>query len=146
MFRIKKIVSVFFIVCCFSLSLSLTGCAVNKNRTSTEKVEKTIERGVRHIKRSGDSVVFVPKIRYKDTIIVRERKNIILKTSYSESGQIDSIECKQKAFEMVENYVKQMELKERKREKHLERSPAKDFYFNLVLIIAFLMVINKIFK
>jgi len=124
------------------------GCrGLHKVRATERKVTQTTETGTRIIKQNGDSVVYVPKIKFKDTTITRIRRNVVLKTIYNKQGNVDSVICKQKEKQIIENYIKKQEEKSKKITREKEKEPAfkfKDIYFLYIgLTLIILVVINK---
>ena len=143
-----KAKGVFFIVSLVWFSFSLTGCRSVKRHTVTgKKTIKTTETGTRKITTKGDSVIYKPRIKYKDTIITRVHKNVILRTEYK-NGKINKINCEQKAQEILENYIKQQEAKSSTQTTNVEKESAvKDIWFLYIgLILTMLLIINKLFK
>ncbi len=122
--------------------ISLTGCAARKEvRKEKRQVE---ESGVRIIEMPGDSVVYRPKVVYRDTTIVVRRKNVVLETTFSK-GKVEKIKCKQDSVRIVENYTRQTD--EQIKERKAERSGFqwKDRYILYVFLgLAGLSIINKV--
>ncbi len=140
---------VFFIVVSLVwFSFSLSGCRSVKRHTATgQKTIKATEIGTRRIITKGDSVIYKPRIKYKDTVITRVHKNVILRTEYK-NGKINKIDCKQKAQEVLEDYIKQQQSKETTQTTDVEReSPVKDVWFlYLGLIVVSWKIIDKLFE
>ncbi len=84
------------------LLVGLAGaCGVNK-RVKTSRIQRH-ETGKRLIKIPRDSVVYKPNIVYKDTTIVVENKQVLLKTKYTQ-GKIIKVVCEQKPKAVEEHY------------------------------------------
>lgn len=144
----KAIGSFFIVSLYFGLVVFLTGCrSIQRHTVTGKKTIKTLETGTRKIITKGDSIVYVPRISYKDTIITRVHKNIVLTTEYK-NGKVTKVNCEEKAKEIIENYVKQQETKEQNKEKEVKKDPViKDIYFLYIgIILIVLLIVNKIFK
>ena len=120
----------------------MTGCAARKEvRKEKRQVE---ESGVRIIEMPGDSVVYRPKVVYRDTTIVVRRKNVVLETVYR-AGQIDRIKCRQDSVRIVENYRKKTDEKIKERKAERSGFQWKDRYILYVFLgLAGLSIINKV--
>ncbi len=102
------------------------------------------ETGRRVITIPKDSVIYRPKVIYKDTTIVVENKQVVLKTKYAQ-GKIIRVVCEQKPKQITETYERNETVKEKDRQ--LERSGFMWddkyvlWFFGFVML---LMIVNKI--
>ena len=96
------------------LSTITTGCAgrkVFKARTTSVAVDSIRETGQRTIIQKGEKIVFVPKLKYKDTTIVIRRKNIISRVTYDKKGAVKQVDCEQEFKKLIENGAKENTIK-----------------------------------
>ena len=102
------------------------------------------ETGRRVITIPKDSVIYRPKVIYKDTTIVVENKQVVLKTKYAQ-GKIIRVVCEQKPKQITETYERDETVKEKDRQVERGGFSWDDKYllwfFGFVML---LMIVNKI--
>jgi len=91
------------------LTITMSSCGLLKDtqRTKTKTHTETKETGVRIVKIPKDSIVYEPNIiiKKKDTTIIVENKNLVLKTKIR-NKKVKSITAIQKPKEQKEVYEK----------------------------------------
>jgi len=127
----------------FLLGFMMSACGLFKTASKHREKVKThsTEKGIRIIYQPGDSIVYIPKIRYKDTTVIVENRNVVLKTTYRNSG-INKINCKQKPKKTIENYTKDTDTKIKTADYKSEGVQFKPVYIIYVFVgLALLIVI-----
>jgi len=132
------------------LVLFLTSCGLFKNTEKQRQKQKSIsiEKGIRVVEIPSDSIVYRPKIRYinKDTTIIVENKNLILKTRHHK-GVITNIKAIQKPKKEITKYEKKENKKIKVTDYKSEGAKLKPIYFlYLFLGLGFLILVNNLTK
>jgi len=133
-----------------ALAFTLSGCGLFKNTQKHKQrtVRHITERGIRIVKIPMDSIVYKPVIRYKkkDTVIVVENQNLILKTRQNR-GRVTEIKAIQKPKEQKETY--EQETKERIKETDLKSDGLKFSKSDILIafvLLAGLIAVNNLTK
>lgn len=102
------------------------------------------ERGIRIIDIPKDSVVYRPHVIYKDTTIVVENKQVLLKTKYLQ-GKIIKVVCEQKPQHITETYEKKEAVNIKEKDKQRNGFVWRDVYLLWSgLFILVLMIVQKL--
>lgn len=122
--------------------LLVSACGVNK-RLKTSRIQRH-ETGKRLIKIPKDSVVYKPNIVYKDTTIVVENKQVLLKTKYTQ-GKIIKVVCEQKPKAVEEHYERDETLTTTDRHKERNGFTWHDKYLLWLMgVVVILTFVNKL--
>jgi len=131
----------FFFIVLF-IVLFFCSCDIQKEAVKS-KSETEIKENIETItKRLGDTVVYIPNVRYKDTTIyTTNRQGTTLKTVYAPNGNIASIDCFASAIDEIkrENREFQQSLKDK------EKVKTEDFDSSFILYIVIGVVIIFLF-
>jgi len=132
------------------LAITLSSCGLFKNTQKHKQrtVRHITERGVRVVQIPMDSIVYKPIIRYttKDTTIVVENKNLIIKTR-QKRGRVTEIKAIQKPKESKEAY--EQETNEHINELELKSDGLKFSKSDIIIafvLLSVLVAVNNLTK
>lgn len=129
-------------------TLILTSCGLFKDtqRTKTKTHTKAKETGVRIVEIPKDSIVYVPNVIVKDTTVVIENKNLILKTTYR-NKRVNKIKAVQKPQKQINTYERTEETDQKVKDAKSEGLAIKPEWFLYTFGgLALLIVVNNLTK
>jgi len=137
--QINQYIRIGFLILILAVTCS---CDIQKEavKSKSDTTEKTQTETI--TKRLGDTVVYIPNVRYKDTTIyTTNRQGTTLKTVYAPNGNIASIDCFASAIDEIkrENREFQQSLKDK------EKVKTEDFDSSFILYIVIGVVIIFLF-
>lgn len=127
------------------LTLSACGSVQQKHQTKTH----IRETGIRIRKVEKDSVVYVPRVVYKDTTVVVENRHVKLLTRYGSAGKVIKVTCEQKPQTEVEKYTRTTETTEKEKQTERRRIIPEYNMENMAILFVFvagLIIINHLLK
>lgn len=126
----------------------LSGCGIfrDKSRVRSKTRTEITEHGVRIVEIPKDSIVYVPHYVFRDTTIVVQNRNLILKTTYRDR-QVKRITAIQKPKTAANWYVR-TEQKQAETKNYKSAGPELRPVYVLYLFggLAFLIVVNNLTK
>jgi len=126
----------------------LSGCGIfrDKSRMRSKIRTEITEHGVRIVEIPKDSIVYVPHYVFRDTTIVVQNRNLILKTTYRDR-QVKRITAIQKPKTAANWYVR-TEQKQAETKNYKSAGPELRPVYVLYLFggLAFLIVVNNLTK
>jgi len=137
----KNLFRILFISLLFSLVMLLfNSCDVYK-KSSKEKTDIDFNEKIEtKTFRKGDTVVYVPNVKYKDTIIYTyNRQGTTLKTVYDKSGSVQKIDCYSADIETLINETRR--LQDNSKIKDSEKKEEVNTTWILYLFGAFMIII-----
>lgn len=123
-------------------------CDIQKEAVKS-KSETELKENIETItKRLGDTVVYIPNVRYKDTTIyTTNRQGTTLKTVYAPNGNIASIDCFASTIDEIkrENREFQQSLKDKEQVKTEDFDSSFIVYIVIGVVIIFLFGLFLLF-
>jgi len=132
----------------FALMLLLTGCGVfgNKSKVRTREQKQITEKGVRIVEIPKDSIVYVPHYVFKDTTVIVQNKNLVLKTTYKDR-KVQKITAIQKPKKEINPYERTEQIRQKVTDLKSESPGIKPVYWLYIFGgLAFLIVVNNLTK
>lgn len=143
--KINQSIRIGFLIVILAVTCS---CDIQKEavKSKSDTTEKTQTETI--TKRLGDTVVYIPNVRYKDTTIyTTNRQGTTLKTVYAPNGNIASIDCFASAIDEIkrENREFQQSLKDKEKVKTEEFDSSFILYIVIGVVIIFLFGLFLLF-
>lgn len=126
------------------IALSFCSCDImKKSAKSKESLDIDYQEETKNY-RKGDSVIYYPRIKYKDTIIYTvNRQGTTLMTQYDRDGNIKTIECQ--ASKIEELIRKNLKLEQDNKNKQSEKTENFDSSVVMYIVIGIVLIVCFMF-
>ena len=122
----------------------LGSCAMTKKVDKKDTDTKQTEEIISSTKRQGDTVTFIPVIKYKDTTIYTyNRVGTRIETRYNDQGQIDRVDCFTSAIEELTQINRELiqNISEKEKDEEFKMDTTFVIVAGIVILIMFVILI-----